>query len=114
MSKCLFRNYGLKKGEPVSIIENSGFDKRKGSALFQERPPNKVKVIGEYPYVIHLRGTWISEQHTYEYDFCVEKASIYCGEVELKRLRTGEKLKAGELLSDYLKKKGEGCDGITI
>lgn len=105
MSKCLFRNYGLKPGEPVLIKENAGFDKRKGSASFQERPPNKVKVIAEYPYVIHLRGTWINAPHTYSYDFCVEKASIYCGEVELTRIRTGKKLKAGELLSDYLEKR---------
>ena len=105
MSGCLFRNYGLKHGEPVRIKENLKANKQNRSVLFQERPPDSTKVIAEYPFVIHLRGTWNGELHTYDYDFCVEKASIYSGEVELTRLKTGERLKPGELLSDYLRDK---------
>ena len=103
--RSLFRDYGLEHGEPVSIKENCGGDKRKISGLFQERSPDRIRVIREYPFLIHLRGTWVNELRSYEYDFCVEKASIYSGEVGVTRLRTGEKLKAGELLSDYLREK---------
>lgn len=105
MSRCLFRDYGLKPGENVRIKEPSIEGKQKKSELFQERAPDKVRVVGEYPNLIHLRGTWINDPHTYEYDFCIEKASIYCGEVELTRLKNGRKLKAGELLSDYLERR---------
>lgn len=105
MSTCLFRNYGLKRGERVLVSEGSDADKRKGSVLFQERPPDSVKVMGEYPYLIHLRGTWVNERRTTERDFCIEKASIYCGEVELTRLKNGKRLKAGELQSDYLERR---------
>ena len=105
MSGSLFRNYGLKYCEPVKLIEHSVLDKRKKTSMFQERPPDYIKVIAEYPFVIHLRGTWENVPHTYSYDFCVEKAAIYCGEVEFIRLKTGERLKPGELLSDYLREK---------
>ena len=100
MSECLFRNYGLKCGEPVKLKEHSILDKRKKTTLFQERPPDRVMVVAEFPYLIQLRGTWES-LHSYQYDFCVEKASIYSGEVELIRERTGQRLMPLELQNDY-------------
>ena len=106
MRGSLFRHYGLKYGEPVRITEHPYSDGtgKKKPVLFQNRKPDRIGVIAEYPFVIHLRGTW-KGFHTYEYDFCVEKASIYCGEVELARLQTGERLKPKELLSDYEREK---------
>ena len=97
----LFRDYGLLAGEPVSVKERT----KKGSAMFQERPPDAAKVVAEYPFFIQVRGTWSSVLHTYEYDFAVNKADIYTGAVDVVRLSTGEKLKALELQEDYVRRK---------
>ena len=98
----LYRNYGLKSGEPVEVTEHQCLgDKRKyRSVLYQQYPPDSIRVVREYPEFIHLRGTWSNILHTYEYDVCVEKAAIYCGDITVTRLRTDEQLEAGELLSD--------------
>lgn len=107
--RSLFRWYGLVPGERLSITENlklpgEGY-KKKGN-LFQERQPDSIVVVREYPYLIRLRGTWRG-LHEYSYDFCIEKASVYSGEVEVRRLSSGKKLKALELQSDYERNKGK-------
>lgn len=109
MSRSLFRNYGLTKGEPMRLRENFPMQGWKKTYLFQERAPDKIEVVSEYERFVLLRGTWVNPLHTYSYNFCVEKASIYCGEVELVRLETGERLKPKELLSDYLREQRRIC-----
>ena len=96
----LFRNYKFKPGERVIVRELA----KRDPVLFQRRPPDAVKVVREYPTFLHLRGTWYDNLHFYQYDFCVDKASIYTGEVEIIRYKTGKKLKSHELQVDYMRR----------
>ncbi len=89
--RCPFDWYGLEPGERLIIREPA----MTGKVHFQERPPDRAEVVREYPHHIHVRFLYTNSLHEYEYDICINKASIASGEVVVKRVKTKETLRNG-------------------
>ena len=57
--------------------------------LFQEKKPDRVELIAEYPYFYLCEALYHHPDRDDRYRFCLNKMSILCGDVGAVNLRTG-------------------------
>ena len=78
--------YGLKPGETLRIT--SGL-----SPYFQESMPKRIEFLKEYKYFLLCMAHYGEEHENRKFRFCINKASLVCGETKVKRASTGKMLK---------------------
>ena len=80
-----FPRYGLVAGEELRIPE--GLD-----LYYCKSKPKRIEVISEHPSFILCMAIYGGNQEKRWFRFCINKADIYCGHVEVIRVATKQML----------------------
>ena len=84
LNSCSY--YGLTPGEDLRITTGL-------KPYFQESMPRRIEFLEEYRCFLLCRAHYGEESEGRIFRFCINKASLICGETKVKRVSTGEMLR---------------------
>ena len=81
-----YPSFGLHPGEQIRLDHCKAYP-------LQEHEPSRIVIETEFPLYIVARAYYKDDAGERSFRFCINKASLMCGDVRAWRMSTGESLK---------------------